>query len=104
MNRAGRQAAGKSIRSEVLASKHDLANRAIVRQHADDNAAVKEVGDVRRRPQAESRELADSLGAADICNDLVAGGGEISGHRRAHSTKAHKSDIAGDRTACHLIA
>jgi hypothetical protein len=100
MDRAGRQAAGKSIHSKVLASKHDLADRAIVRQHADDNAAVEQVGDFRGRPQAACRELADPLGVAD----MTACGSGIAGHRRAHPTEAHKSNIACDRIARDLGA
>src|SRR5579862_8437313 len=96
MDRAGHQTAGKPIHSEIFASKYDLADRAIVRQHADDDTAVEQVRDFRRRPQAECHELAGPLGAADIRNYLTAGGSKISGHRRAHPTKAHKSDIAGD--------
>jgi hypothetical protein len=87
VDRAGHQTADNPIHPEVLASEHNLADRAIVRQHADD----------------ERRELADPLGAADICNYLTARGSEIFGHRRSHSTKAHKSNIAGGLIARDLI-
>jgi hypothetical protein len=95
MYRAGHQAAGKPVHSEVLASEHDLVDGAVVRQHADHDAAVEQIGNIRRRLEAERRELTDPLGATHICNHFAASSGEIRSHRRAHA-ETDKSDIARD--------
>jgi serine/threonine protein kinase len=66
-------AAGRSwFWSLAISSKHDVAHSAIVRQHADDDAAAEQVGNVGCRPQAERSEFTDPLGATDIRNDLAA--------------------------------
>jgi hypothetical protein len=103
MYRAGPHAGGQSTYPKAFASKHDLAHGAIVGQHADDDAAVEQVGNVGRRPQAERLEFTDPLGATDICNHLAARRGEIRSHRRAHPTEADKSEVVRDLEAPALL-
>jgi hypothetical protein len=74
--------------------RHDFAHRRIVRQHADDDVAIEQVGEIRRRFDTERRQLAHLLCAANMSNHSVAEGDEICRHRRAHATKADKSDPA----------
>jgi len=91
------QALGKPVGAEIRAAEYDLANRSIIRQHADHEFTVIHLGDVRRRLEAERRELSHLLGATDVGDHLTAGGCQICGHRGAHVTEADKPNMALQR-------
>ena len=91
--------AGQAFDAEVAAAEHDIAHGGVVRQHADDDLAVKQVIDIRRRPETERLELVDLLRAADIGDHPPSRGHEICSHRRSHATKADKADLLQRRPA-----
>ena len=99
MNCAGRQSHGQAVDTEIRASKHDVADSVVVRQHADDDLAVEQVGDIRRGIEPERYELAHLVRATDIRDHPPSGGGEICGHRRAHVAKTDEADVSLHRPA-----
>src|SRR3984957_10589679 len=94
MNGAGSQALGEAIEPDRFAAEHDFANGGVIRQHADDDLAVEEIGDVRCGLEAKRRELALLLRTADISDHPAPGGSEVGGHCRAHLTKTDKTDLS----------
>ena len=92
MNGAGLQAHSKAVDSIPFAAEYYFANRSVVRQHADDDLAVEEVGDVRCGLEAKRRELAHLLRTPDIGDNPMSGGGKVCRHCHAHLTKSDKAD------------
>src|SRR5258708_28949599 len=66
MNGAAPQSRGEPFSTDVCAPKRGLENGVIIRQHADDDTAVEQVGDIGRGPEAECRELVHPVRAPDI--------------------------------------
>src|ERR1700689_5811066 len=93
MDGPGSQTLGEATEPNLFATEHDFANGVVVRQHADDDLAVEEIGDVRCGLEAKRRELALLLRTADIGDHPASGGGEVGGHCRAHLTKTDKTDF-----------
>ena len=92
MNGSGSQTLGKATEPNLFATEYDFANGGVVRQHADDNLTVEEVNDIRCGLEAKRRELGLLLRTTDIGDNPMSGGGKICRHRRAHLTKADKTD------------
>src|SRR3984893_4313701 len=99
MNGAGSQTLREAIEPDRLAAEHDFANGGVIRQHADDDLAVEEIGDVRCGLEAKRRRLALLLRTANISDHPASGGGEVCRHCRAHLTKADKPDLTLGRRA-----
>ena len=93
MNGTRSQTRSETIEADFFAAEYDLANRGVIRQHADDNFAAEEIGDVRCGLEAERRELALLLRTANISDHLASGRDEVGGHCRAHLTKADKTNL-----------
>src|ERR1700730_10809208 len=99
MNGAGSQTLREAIEPDRLAAEHDFANGGVIRQHADDDLAVKEIGDVRCGLEAKRRELALLLRTANIGDHPTPGGGKVCRHCRAHLTETDKADLSFGRRA-----
>src|SRR5580698_10627251 len=93
MNGAGSQTLGEAIEPDRFAAEHDFANGGVVRQHADDDLALEQVGDVQCGLEAKRHELALLLRTANIGDNSASGGGKVGGHCRAHLTKTDKTDL-----------
>jgi len=91
------QALGKPVGAEIRAAEYDLANRSIIRQHADHEFTVIHLGDVRRRLEAERRELSHLLRATDVRDHLTSRGRQIRCYCGAHVTEADKPNMALQR-------
>ena len=68
MDCAALQSRSEAGDAEVFSPKHDGANGSVVRQHADDDLAIEEIGDVRCGHETERSELGRLIRATDICN------------------------------------
>src|SRR5580698_1767899 len=100
MNGAGSQTLGEAIEPDRFAAEHDFANGGVVRQHADDDLALAQVGDVQCGLEARRHELAWLLRTANIGDNSASGGGKVGRPRRAHLTNTDKSDLTlGQRAA-----
>src|ERR1700730_3646637 len=99
MNCAAHQSRGKTVDAALRMPKYDVANGGVVRQHADDDIAAEQPGDIRGGLETERHELAHLVRATDICDHPTSGGGKVCGHRRAHVTKIDKADFALHRQA-----
>jgi len=88
------QSRGESFSADVCAPKRGLENGVVVRQHADDDLAVEQIGDLGRGPETECRELVHPVRATDIGDYPTPRGGKVCRHRRAHVTEADKADFA----------
>jgi hypothetical protein len=86
MNGAGSQTLGEAIEPERFAAEHDFPNGGVIRQHADDDLAAEEIGNVRCGLEAKRRELVFLLRTTNIGDHPASGGGEVGGHCRAHLT------------------
>jgi len=93
VNCAGHQSRRKTVDAKVLTPKYDVANSGIVRQHADDDRTIEQLGDIRRGLETERRELVHLVGATNIRDHPKSGGGKVCGHRRSHVTKTDKADF-----------
>src|SRR5947209_6234982 len=94
MNGAGRQSQGKTLDAKVRTPKHDVTRGRVVREHADDGLAVKQLGNVCCWTETQCRELVHLIGTTDIRDHSTSGRGKVCGHRRAHVTKTDKADLA----------
>jgi predicted transcriptional regulator len=83
----------RSETGDALATKHDMADSGVVRQHADDHVAAEQLGDIRRGADAERGELVHLLRPPDVGDDPAAIGGQVRGHGRPHAAKAGKADL-----------
>ena len=99
MDRSWIQPCRQASHVKVAAAEHDIARGGVVRQHADDDLAMKQVIDIRCRPETECLEPVDLLRAADIGDHLSSRGHEICSHRRSHATEADKADLLQRRPA-----
>ena len=99
MDRAWHQPCGQTVKVKVAATEHDFAHGGVVRQHADDDLAMKQVIDIRCRPETECLKPVDLIRAADIGDHLSSRRREICSHRRSHATEADKADLSQRRRA-----
>ena len=94
MNCAAFQSRNEALDAGVFLSEHNVANRRVVRQHADDDPAVEQVGDLRCGVETEPSELAHLIRATVTGDHPISGRGEVCGHRRPHMAEADKADFA----------
>jgi len=80
-------------------AEYRLANRAVVRQHADDDIAVEQIGNAELRLQAKAPDFRRTVGAANIGDHRAAAGREIGRHGAAHATQPDKADASIQRPA-----
>ena len=93
MDRPWIQPCRQAFHVKVAAAEHDIARGGVVRQHADDDLAMKQVIDIRCRPETECLNPIDLLRAVDIGDHLSSRRHEICSHRRSHATEADKADL-----------
>ena len=94
MNCAAFQSRSEALDAGVFPSKHNVANRGLVRHYADDHPAVEQVGDLGCGGETERSKLVRLIRATHIGNDPISGRGEVCGHRRPHVAEADKADFA----------
>src|ERR1700728_1710632 len=99
MDRAGFKARRQAFESGVLPTKHYFTYGVVVRQHADNNITIEQIGEVRRRLETDCRKLGRLLWATDICDDLETTGGKICGHCCAHMAKSDEANSLCRRMA-----
>ena len=75
-------------------AEYRLANRAVVRQHADDEIAVEQIGNAEFRLQAEGPYCRRAVRTANIGGHPAAAGREIGRHGAAHATQPDKADAS----------
>jgi hypothetical protein len=75
-------------------SEYCLANRGGVRQHADDEIAVEQIGNAEFRLEAEVPNFRRAVWTANIGNHPAAAGHEIRCHGAAHMTQPDKADAS----------
>jgi hypothetical protein len=80
-------------------AEYRLANRAVVRQHADDDIAVEQIGNAEFRLQAKAPDFRRTVGTANIGDHRAAAGREIGRHGAAHATQPDKADASIQRLA-----
>src|SRR5205823_13846265 len=90
-----RQADGEPV--ALFVPKHDFAHGAVIRQHADDELASEEVGELGRRIKAERFQPAHLFQAADMSNHPIPGYDKVCRHRRAHVAEADEANLALQR-------
>ncbi len=99
MDGAGHQTRGQTVEIVAAVTEYDFPYGIVVRQHADDDAAVEQVADIRRGVETERLEFTKLIRAADIGDHPSSGGREVCGHRPSHVTKADKADFSQCRPA-----
>jgi hypothetical protein len=99
MNGTAPQSCGKTAVAVNRRSDYDLANGAVVRQHADDDLAIEQIAEIHRGLETERDELFHLVRPTDVGDYPTSGGGEIAGHRRPHVAEADKSDFGLRRQA-----
>ena len=71
-----------------------LGHRGVVRQHADDEIAIEQIGNAEFRLKAEGPDFRGTVRTANIGDDPAAAGREIGCHRVAHATQPDKADAS----------
>ena len=71
-----------------------VANGGVIRQHADDDPAVEEVGEFQCGSKTEPDEGTHLVWSTDITSDPTSRRSKVRGHRRPHMAEANKSDCA----------
>src|SRR5438270_14001334 len=84
MDRARPQSCGKALDAEVSASKNDLADRVIIREHADDDLAVEQMGNVGCRLETERPKLVQAIRTTDIGDHGKTSCGQVFRHGSSH--------------------
>jgi len=79
---------------EGVRRQHDIADRGIVRQHRENDVRLK--GVARRGNHLHALDRQACMARAVPTSNLVAGLGDVSRHRAAHSAKSDESDFHGD--------
>jgi hypothetical protein len=94
MNCAALQSRCETLDAGVFSPEDDVANRGVIREHADDDLAVEEVGEFHCGSEAEPDQRAHLIRSADISGDAIRRVGEVRRHRGPHVTKTDKPDFA----------
>jgi hypothetical protein len=99
MNGTRSKTRSETIEADFFTAENDFPNGGVIRQHADDDFAVEEIGDIRCGLEAKRREFALLLRTANIGDYPASSGGDVGGHCRAHLTKTDKTDLTLGRWA-----
>ena len=94
MNGAAPQSDGEPFNAGACGPKRDVENGVVARQHADDDLAVEQIGDIGCRLETEFCEIVHPVLAADIGDYSTSGGGQVCRHGRPHAPQADKADLA----------
>src|ERR1700730_17855688 len=98
MDWAGHQALGETDGAGRLAPIQNPTNRDIIRQHADHNLAVGQVGTICRGVEPEYPKLVYLLGTTHLPEHSSAGGRPICRRYGAHLAEPVESTAAFDRS------
>src|ERR1700734_734153 len=97
MDGAALQALNEAVESVRFAAEHYFANGIVVRQHADNDLTIEEIGHGRCGLEAEGGELAHLLRPTARCDHLNPIGGKVGGHCHAHMAESDKANSAFSR-------